>query len=108
MKKPTNYETILPTGKQNAISSRELAKKLGFSDTRTLQQDIARSRDAGQIILSSTTGGYFKPSCDAEIEEFIAVLRARAINTFKALRSATRYLKTDEKQLSINDFIDDI
>lgn len=101
----TDYEAILPTGKQNAIASRELATLLGFSDIRQLQQDIAKSRDAGQIILSSTTGGYYMPANDDEVAEFIAVLRSRAINTFKALKSATKYLKTDTKQLSLDDFI---
>lgn len=51
--KATDYTTILPIGKENAISTNELAVIMGFSDSRSLQTDIAKSRNAGQIILSS-------------------------------------------------------
>ena len=102
--KTTDYTTILPTGKENAISSADLTVLMGFETTRALQSDIARSRDAGQIILSSTQGGYYLPKDDAEIQEFIAVLRARAINTFRALKSAREYLQKDKEQMNLNDF----
>lgn len=65
----TNYELILPKGKENAISSHELAEKLGFECVRQLQTDVSRSREAGQIILSATTGGYYLPRNDEEIKE---------------------------------------
>lgn len=107
----TNYEKILPTGKENAISTNDLTVLMGFSDSRTLQSDIARSRNAGQVILSSTSGGYYLPCNDSEVEEFIAVLRARAINTFRALKSAREYLKEDKAQMSFDDmgdFVDEL
>lgn len=96
--KTTDYTAILPKGKENAVSTGELCMILGFENSRALQADIAKSRDAGQIILSATTGGYYLPKDDAEIEEFVAVLRARAINTFKALRSAKAALEKDKGQ----------
>ena len=43
------------------------------------------------------------PCNDSEVEEFIAVLRARAINTFRALKSAREYLKEDKAQMSFDD-----
>ena len=101
--KATDYTTILPTGKENAISTNELAVIMGFSDSRSLQTDIAKSRNAGQIILSSTQGGYYLPKDDVEVQEFVAVLRARAINTFRALKSAREYLQKDKGQMSFND-----
>ena len=99
----TDYEKILPTGKQNAISTNELAVIMGFSDSRSLQADISQSRNAGQVILSSTTGGYYLPANDEEIQEFISVLRARAINTFRALRSAREHLQKDRNQMCFDD-----
>lgn len=99
----TNYEKILPVGKENAVSTAELSVIMGFGDSRSLQADIARSRNAGQIILSSTSGGYYLPGNDEEIQEFIAVLRARAINTFRALKSAREYLSRDKDQISFQD-----
>ena len=103
----TDYTKILPIGKENAISTEELAKSLGFESGRALQIDIARSRNAGQVILSSTIGGYYLPQNDAEIEEFVEVLRARAINTFRAIQSAKRYLKQDKEQMNIEDILED-
>ena len=106
----TDYTKILPTGKKNAISSKDLAFIMGFDNTRSLQADIAKSRDAGQVILSSSTGGYYLPANDEEIEEFIAVLRARAINTFKALRSAKMALEASKDmqmgQIQMDDILD--
>ena len=76
---------------------------LGFENTRALQLDIARAREDGQVILSATTGGYYLPKDNAEIEEFIAILRARAINTFKALKSARKRLDKLEGQETLFD-----
>lgn len=101
--KVTDYTKILPTGKENAISTDELTILLGFADARGLQTDIAKSRNAGQVILSSVQGGYYLPADDSEVEEFVAVLRARAINTFRALKSAREYLKEDKGQISFDD-----
>lgn len=103
----TDYTRILPIGKENAIATEELAKRLGFESARALQVDIAKSRNAGQVILSSTTGGYYLPQNDAEIEELVEVLRARAINTFRAIQSAKQYLKQDKEQMNIEDILED-
>lgn len=102
----TDYTKILSKGKKNSISSRELAVIMGFDNVRSLQADIAKSREAGQIILSSTAGGYFLPGSDEEIEEFIGVLVARAANTFKALKSAREYLNKTKGQMSFDDLED--
>lgn len=107
----TNYEEFLPKGKENAVSTTELCLIMGFDNARTLQADIAKARENGQVILSATTGGYYLPKDNAEIEEFIAILRARAINTFKALKSAKERLQEidgqttlfDESEVNINE-----
>lgn len=103
----TNYEKILPVGKANAISTNELAVLMGFSDSRGLQADIAKARDNGQVILSSTSGGYYLPANDDEVREFIGALQARAIGTFKAIKSARKYLKEDKAQMSFDDMVED-
>lgn len=102
----TDYTKILPIGKKNAICTNDLTVLMGFSDSRALQSDISRSRDNGQIILSSTSGGYYLPANDDEVREFIGALRARAINTFRALKSAREYLKEDKAQISFDDMGD--
>lgn len=106
-KSVTDYTKILPTGKENAISTDELTVLLGFTDTRALQTDISKARADGQIILSSTSGGYYLPANDDEVREFIGALQARAIGTFKAIKSARKYLKEDKGQMSFKDITED-
>lgn len=89
---------LLPTGKKNAISTRELVVLSGCSSARELQQYIAIERSKGAVICSSTTGGYFLPANHGEIAEFCKSLESRAKNTFLALRSAKRCLNVPEKQ----------
>ena len=90
-------------GKENAVSSAALAEAVGFRDIRSLQADIAKSRAEGQVICSSTTGGYYLPADRAEIEAFIHSLEARAKNTFGAIRSAREAVRHIEGQLSLED-----
>ena len=99
----TDYSQYLKRGKENATSAAALAAAVGFPDTRSLQEDIAKSRAAGQVICSSTTGGYFLPADRTEIEEFIHSLEARAKNTLLALRSAREAVRHIDGQLSIDD-----
>ena len=100
----TDYSLHLSTGKENATPSAKLAKELGFSDTRSLQADIARSRAAGQVICSSTQGGYYLPADREEVMKFIHSLEARAKNTLLALRSARQEVKRLTGQMSLDDF----
>ena len=99
----TDYTLFLRKGKENAIPAADLARALGFSSIRRLQQDIAKSRAAGQIICSSTTGGYYLPADHEEIEAFVHSLESRAKKTFMALRSAREALREPEGQLSLED-----
>lgn len=92
--RPQTIFSVLPIGEANAISSKELAALVGAASVRDLQNRIAQEREAGALILSTCRhgGGYFKPSKgpdgQAEIAAFIATLRARALNTLRALRAA--------------------
>lgn len=88
----------LHTGKENAISAQDLCTYLGFNCARELQHEIARERKAGAVILSTCQdgGGYFLPSNDREVRQFIRTLENRAKNTFEALRSARSFLRQQE------------
>lgn len=103
----TDYNKILCYGQENAIPAVELQAIMGFDNPRTLRADIHRAREAGQVILSSCKngGGYYLPSCDAEVEEFISIYRAQALSILKVLRSARDYLNRDEGQLSFADIV---
>ena len=97
----TDYSQILRTGKENAIPSQELAQMLGFSDTRALRADIAKSRQEGQVIISSTSGGYYLPANLKEVADFVRSLEARAKNTFAAIQSARQALEALPGQLEM-------
>ena len=93
----------LPVGKENAISSEALAELLHYTSKRELQAHIAKERKAGAVILSTTTGGYYQSNNRDEIAEFVRTLEKRAKNTMNALKSARKYLKNVEGQMSIED-----
>lgn len=88
----------LHTGRENAISAQELCDYLGFNRVRELQNEIARERKAGAVILSTCQegGGYFLPGNDREVRQFIRTLENRAKNTLEALRSARGLLRQQE------------
>lgn len=92
---PFPVRDVLPKGKGNAIPSKELADFLGVGSVRELQQEIARERAAGAVILSTCQegGGYYLPATNQEVREFIRTLKSRGKNTLLALRSARNYLR---------------
>lgn len=93
--------SLLPTGKENAISTVDLVRIAGCSSARELQQYIAQERKTGAVICSATTGGYFIPANHAEMAEFCRALENRAKNTFAVLGSVRRALKVPEGQQEI-------
>lgn len=92
---------LLPVGEANAIRTKQLVKVVGAASIRDLQLKIAAERENGKLILSTCKGcgGYFKPSNGpegrAEIERYIATLRARALNTLRALSGAKAALASN-------------
>lgn len=89
---------LLPIGKENAVPTSELVNLVGCKSARELQERIALERNAGAIICSSTTGGYYLPANHAEMAEFCKTLENRAFNTLMALRSARRAMNVPEGQ----------
>lgn len=91
----------LHIGKENAISAQELCDHLGFNSIRELQHEISRERKAGAVILSTCQegGGYFIPSNDQEVRQFVRTLENRAKNTFEVLRSARSFLRQQEQSI---------
>lgn len=102
-------ESLLLQGEENAISSGDLVNLTGVKSTRELQLIISHEREAGALILSTCRGGggYFLPS-DGEIGKresaaFVATLRARALNTLRALKTARETLEGLDGQVSLDD-----
>lgn len=102
-------ESLLLQGEENALPSGELVRLTGFKSVRELQNEIAREREAGALILSTCRGGggYFLPAPgeagQREIGAFVATLRARALNTLRVLKAAREALEGLDGQVSLDD-----
>lgn len=98
-------ESLLPRGMENAVPSKTLAMWAGCRSTRQLQKLIEAERAQGAMILSASTGGYFRPAPGpagrAEIMAYDQTLRARALNTLKTLKAVRRALHELEGQEEI-------
>lgn len=91
-----DLKSILPTGKLNAISARDLAVKLGVSD-RVLMDIVTAERVKGVVICSSSAG-YYLPDNRDEIREFCNFMEKRAKHSFIAIQSTRRALGEVEGQ----------
>ena len=100
--RPQGIVDLLPAGAENAMSTQTLVSLCGCSSARQLQERIATERANGALILSATSGGYFLPDEGEkgrlEMQEYIATLHARAINTLRAAQSAKAALAVLEGQ----------
>ncbi len=99
---------LLGHGEENAMSTAQLVKRLGLRDSRKLRALVEAERAEGALILSTVRGGggYFLPSSDpsqarGEIAGFVRTVKARALNSLKALRAARRALRECSGQLEI-------
>ena len=84
---------LLPAGDENAISARDLCQICGVNG-RKLRSIISNERENGALILSSFSGGYYRPTTEEELSEYITAMRRRAISTFKVIKSAQKALDT--------------
>jgi hypothetical protein len=88
---------MLPIGKENAISRKELSTLWGMGD-RSARLIISELRkiDFGDefIIVSFSDGkGYYRTNDIEEIEAFANEMRSRALNIFAPLKKANRIIK---------------
>ena len=102
-------ESLLLEGEENATPSSELVRLTGCKSVRELQNQIAHERETGALILSTCRGGggYFLPAPgeagQREIAAFVTTLRARALNTLKALKAAREALQSIDGQVTLDD-----
>lgn len=96
---------LLSRGKENAKTTEELMRACHFESRRELTLQIAKEREAGELICGTTSGqgGYYLPADRAEVLEFIKSMSNRAINIFKAVKSARKYLEQIDGQISMDE-----
>lgn len=68
-------EPLLPTGKENRISSSELVRLAGCGSVRELQKRIAWEREQGAIICSGCGAGYWRPANAEFINQITALIK---------------------------------
>lgn len=88
--------SLLPVGKENAITTTELLKLSGIGNSRDLQRQIASEREHGAIICSGSGAGYWRPKDLQEIRTFVQVMDLKAFNTLKAAAGARKLLREKE------------
>ena len=83
---------LIPHGKENAISREELVRLTGLDD-RTVRQEIARLRESGEIILStSRQKGYWQSDDPVEINEYRIELKRREMSLARTNRNILKKL----------------
>lgn len=98
------FESILPKGAENSITTAELLRLTGLSEPRTIRKLISDERAAGAVILSNSSG-YFLPDDGEkgrqEAAAFIATVTAKGVNTILAVKSAQAFLNRLPGQIEI-------
>lgn len=85
----------LKTGKENALSTVYLMNITGITSEREFRKQIAIEREAGLLIISSKSGGYYLPANRQELLHYVS-------ETEKAINSLKKSLQTAKTKL--NDF----
>ena len=92
---------ILPAGRGNAMTGRELANMFGC-DIRAITVQIERERRDGHPICAASgeNPGYFLPADDEELEAYCDRLKGRAIELFKTRQALIRVLRQRQEALN--------
>lgn len=85
-------ESLLPVGRENAITTTELLKLSGIGNSRDLQRQIASEREHGALICSGAGRGYWRPKDYKELREFVRIMDAKSRNIQKATEGAKKIL----------------
>lgn len=91
---------LIPQGKSNRITTRELMRKAGFSDIRSLRHAISSARKDGAIIAATKAdgGGYFIPAGREELVTYVREAEKQGASTFAPLKAAREKLRQIEGQ----------
>ncbi|MGN1339351.1 MAG: HTH domain-containing protein [Oscillospiraceae bacterium] len=93
--KPLQITDFIPTGRNNAISMKDLATLLNISE-RGVRSIIQRAREQGAPICSEyeNRGGYYLPADKYEALSFLRQQKARIRSARSALNGIVTYLQS--------------
>lgn len=90
---------LIPCGRQNRISTRDLMQKSGITSERKPREEIRRARINGAIIASCKAGGgYFRPETREELRAFVESFSQEGQALFAVLKAARAELGLPEGQ----------
>jgi hypothetical protein len=92
-----NVIEVIPTGKSNAISRKDLASKLKCSDRKARIQ-IHEARKQYPIASNLNTGGYYLPETKEEAKEFIDMQMSYIISIQDTIKAAKRYMENKDQR----------
>ena len=85
----------IPTGRENAVSRKQLADRTGMND-REVRRAIETARGETPVISREDGGGYFLPRKDPEdieaVNGYVMRERKRAVSVLDNLGAAERWL----------------
>lgn len=87
--------SVIPTGRENAISMREIAAVLGLDSTRLVRKLINEARTDGALICSGDNGYWFPANLE-EVRDSYLRSRSMALSilaSLKVQRLAVKALK---------------
>jgi Mn-dependent DtxR family transcriptional regulator len=94
-------QSVLPTGKENAIHQTQLANMLGVQ-TSTAKKMIQNARRQGAQIMSSKCG-YWLAETDAEMQEYVDRMHREAISRLATIKPIKHTLNEVKGQMSLSD-----
>ena len=83
---------MIPVGKNDAISRKDLARQLGIRD-RFLRTLIHEARSSHPILSNTSNGGYYFPETKEEALEFIAQQYSYITNINQTISAARRWVE---------------
>ena len=89
--KPLVLTDYLSVGEENAITTKELSRLLGWCE-RDITIQINALRKKGEFICSGANG-FWLPADDRDIEQFVRGMQSRITDMQKAMKPAIEYLK---------------
>lgn len=94
-------QSVIPTGKENAIHQTQLANILGVQPTRAKKM-IQEARRQGAQIMSSKCG-YWLAETDAEMQEYVDRMRREALSRLATIKPIKHTLNEVKGQMSLSD-----
>ena len=99
--------SVLPHGRENAITAGEIKRILEFRDTREVSKIVERERHGGVPICATTDAkcpGYYLPENESELSAYTASLRRRVKNVSATLYAMESALDSWTGQTRIDNF----